>query len=229
MSDYESFLKKEEEISNTLIPTANFATRSNTSTEKPKQVFQQSRNYNGQQRKPSSKIICQFCEKPGHSAKQCFKIKPRKSGPSANYASTTKQDGNWLLDSGASHHVSSDLSKLKVQSDYDRTDSLIIGDGSLLPITHTGSSTILTSTKNFHLENVLHVLSANRNIISVSKFCENNSSSIEFFPFGCVVKDLSSRKLLARGQIIDGVYQLKVDNHILQPQALAMVRIKIEL
>ncbi|XP_019429876.1 PREDICTED: uncharacterized protein LOC109337366 [Lupinus angustifolius] len=62
-----------------------------------------------------SKLVCQYCERPGHSAKKCYKIDgyPRKSGPrpSVNMAhhQPTMQNSSWILDTRASHHVTSDL------------------------------------------------------------------------------------------------------------------------
>ncbi|RVW98375.1 Retrovirus-related Pol polyprotein from transposon RE2 [Vitis vinifera] len=44
----------------------------------------------------------------------------------------------WLLDSGASHHVTFDLSNLSLHSLYQGSDDIMIDDGLTLPITHTG-------------------------------------------------------------------------------------------
>ncbi|RVW75390.1 Retrovirus-related Pol polyprotein from transposon RE2 [Vitis vinifera] len=54
-----------------------------------------------------------------------------------NTSPTTPQ---WLLDSGASHHVTADLSNLSLHTPYTGFDDIMIGDGSSLPITHTGTS-----------------------------------------------------------------------------------------
>ena len=45
----------------------------------------------------------------------------------------------WLLDSGASHHVTSDLNNLSLHAPYDGTEELVVGDGTGLKITHYGS------------------------------------------------------------------------------------------
>jgi hypothetical protein len=57
-----------------------------------------------------SRIQCQLCEKPGHSACQCFRgkdyFRELLSQPQADYANTNPSpDNNWILDTGASHHV----------------------------------------------------------------------------------------------------------------------------
>ncbi|CAN6982048.1 unnamed protein product, partial [Brassica oleracea var. botrytis] len=44
----------------------------------------------------------------------------------------------WILDSGASHHIASDISNLSLHSPYNGGESVMVGNGSNLPITHTG-------------------------------------------------------------------------------------------
>ncbi|RVW20121.1 Retrovirus-related Pol polyprotein from transposon RE2 [Vitis vinifera] len=60
----------------------------------------------------------------------------------------------WLLDSGTSHHVTSHLSNLSLHSPYQGYDDIMIGNGSTLPITHTGFNTIPTSSRTFTLQKV---------------------------------------------------------------------------
>ena len=61
--------------------------------------------------------------------------------PRAHFAAnTTPTTPQWLLDSGASHHVTVDLSNLSFHTPYTGSDDIMIGDGSSLLITHTGTS-----------------------------------------------------------------------------------------
>ncbi|KAL6321050.1 hypothetical protein AAG906_012034 [Vitis piasezkii] len=61
--------------------------------------------------------------------------------PRAHFAAnTTPTTPQWLLDSGASHHVTVDLSNLSLHTPYTGSDDIMIGDGSSLLITHTGTS-----------------------------------------------------------------------------------------
>ncbi|KAE8735041.1 hypothetical protein F3Y22_tig00000477pilonHSYRG00099 [Hibiscus syriacus] len=115
---------------------------------------------------------CQACGTQGHTAKRCPMFwlvtnqqsttsRPQGSQgyrpstpwkPRANHAimgnNTTL---TWLLDNGAFHHVTSDLSNLSLHISYQGSDDIMIGDGSTLHITHTGFTTIPTSSRTFTL------------------------------------------------------------------------------
>lgn len=45
----------------------------------------------------------------------------------------------WVLDSGATHHITSDLSNLALHQPYTGGEEVLIDDGSGLQITNTGS------------------------------------------------------------------------------------------
>lgn len=58
--------------------------------------------------------------------------------PRANYTThNASTDGNWLVNFGASHHVTQDLQNLSLHSDYDGSEDIMLGDGNEHKITHT--------------------------------------------------------------------------------------------
>lgn len=122
----------------------------------------------------------------------------------------TSANTPWLLDSGASHHVISDQRNISPHSPYNVNDTIMIGDGTGLPITHTGSTSHHSSSYTFNLNNVLYVPSMKKNLISVSQFCHNNNVSIEFLPNSFVVKDLRMGACLLQGRTKDDVYEWPV-------------------
>ncbi|KAK2634726.1 hypothetical protein Ddye_029518 [Dipteronia dyeriana] len=108
LAEYETYLKREETQGAPISITAN-----NT-------------------RGKNSDVVCQFCEKRGHSAKQCYhakKIMLRENPQTPNH--TTINGGaplGWLLDSEASHHVTTDLGNLSLRQPYEGPDDIVIGD-----------------------------------------------------------------------------------------------------
>ncbi|CAN6936718.1 unnamed protein product, partial [Brassica oleracea] len=96
---------------------------------------------------------CQFCNVQGHSAKHCPQLQnvpavsqssrpftPNASSwnPRANVAITQPYNPNsWILDSGATHHLTTDLANLSLHQPYTGGEEVTISDGSNLPISHT--------------------------------------------------------------------------------------------
>lgn len=59
--------------------------------------------------------------------------------PRANFTAASPYDaGNWLLDSGATHHITSDLNNLALHQPYNGRNDVIVADGSPVPIQQTG-------------------------------------------------------------------------------------------
>jgi hypothetical protein len=105
---------------------------------------------------------CQICNTQGHTAKRCpsFQVIPIQSSnkasqphssnsstpwqPRAHFAANVASNNStWLLDSGASYHVTTNLNNLSLHASYTRSDDVMIGDGTGLSITHTGSTSLI--------------------------------------------------------------------------------------
>ncbi|XP_021825724.1 uncharacterized protein LOC110766666 [Prunus avium] len=97
---------------------------------------------------------CQWCGTQGQSAKRCPQLQSSsQSQPVVNstYHGRHNASPTWLLDSGASHHVTSKVTNLSGVSTYDGPDEIIIGNGSGLGITHVGSSSHCPLLQNLYL------------------------------------------------------------------------------
>ncbi|CAA7040901.1 unnamed protein product [Microthlaspi erraticum] len=170
---------------------------------------------------------CQICGVHGHSARRCSQInlsggflgtQPRPQQPTsapwqprANLASTpTYNANNWVMDSGATHHLTTDLSNLSLHQPYLGGEEVTIADGTNLHISHTGSSQLPTLSKPLTLTDVLYVPDLKKNLISVYRLCNANRVSVEFFPASFQVKDLSTGARLLQGKTKDELYEWPV-------------------
>ena len=126
---------------------------------------------------------------------------------------------NWLLDSGATHHITSDLNNLSMHQPYHGNDDVLIADGSTLSISHTGSSLIPTYTRDLSLQKILCVPNIDKNLISVYRLCNTNGVSVEFFPASFQVKDLSTGVPLLQSKTKNELYEW----HVSLSQVTAMV------
>ena len=113
---------------------------------------------------------------------------------------------DWYMDSGASSHMTSDTGTLSrsLPPTTSTPSSIVVGDGSLLPVVSTGS----TCFGSLNLNNVLVTPKLIKNLISVRQFTTDNSVSVEFDPFGLSVKDLTSRNEIVRCNSSGPLYPL---------------------
>jgi Reverse transcriptase (RNA-dependent DNA polymerase)/gag-polypeptide of LTR copia-type/Integrase core domain/GAG-pre-integrase domain len=157
----------------------------------------------------SGRIYCQICTRIGHVAKKCYSRynqdpewspNPRFQAFTAQTTSTQgllpspNNSNNWLLDSGANNHVTSDLNNLSTFFEYAGPDKLQIGNGSGLPIAHIGSAVLFVAGFSVRLNHVLHVPNFTTNLLSLSKLLQDNPSlSINFSSTSCFLKDQHSQ------------------------------------
>lgn len=126
---------------------------------------------------------CRWCSQQSHLASFCASLREQwtftplrqlnRSAPlpQASYSNTISQQSSnqsgilslspsgysnstWLLDSGASHHITNDLQNLSLHSDYEGTNDIMIGNGKTLPITQIGSTSLHAPSKSFQLNNI---------------------------------------------------------------------------
>ena len=161
----------------------------------------------------TSHLICQVCNKAGHSALNCYhRYDNSYSRNSFNMHAllTTPQstfDLNWYPDFGATHHLIADLANLNVRADeYHVSDQIQIGNSLDLNVKHIGSTKLSTPTSSFLLHDVLQVPLITKNLISVHKFTNDTNTSIEFHPTYFIVKDRTMEKVLLHRLSKNGLY-----------------------
>jgi histone deacetylase 1/2 len=125
-----------------------------------------------------------------------------------NDLSMQGQSGPWIADSGASAHMSANQGILTSSRPVSHMAPVIVGNGSTLPISHLGHTSISSSDRPLHLQNVLVTPNIVTNLLSVRRFTTDNLLSMEFDPFGVSVKDLRTGALLLRCNSDGDLYPL---------------------
>ncbi|KAI4389249.1 hypothetical protein MLD38_001497 [Melastoma candidum] len=137
---------------------------------------------------------------PGYSSTQNFQ------SPTAPHNLTDQfSPDSWLMDSGATHHVTPVLGDLKETSPYQGESQVMVGNGEHLPITHTGHKHVYPAipgsvSSSLSLAHVLHAPALTQRLISVSKLCRDNDVSVKFHSTGFCVKDNKTKQIMLRDQ-----------------------------
>ncbi|GKV09943.1 hypothetical protein SLEP1_g21378 [Rubroshorea leprosula] len=157
-------------------------------------------------------VICQWCLQPNHQARDCPSI-PRTSQQLsypqtfiADNASTASGDSSCYFDSGAAVHVLKNSGHLSSSIPYTSCESIQVGNGQLLPVSHIGHSMLLSKDHSFQLNNVLVFPNISKNLISVRQFTKDNNCSVDFDLSGFSVKDLQTKSVLLRCNSSGGLY-----------------------
>jgi hypothetical protein len=119
----------------------------------------------------------------------------------------TTQD--WVADSGASHHSTPSAGNISHRHTLTSSSpsSIIVGNGSTLPITSVGDSVL---PGPFYLNNILLAPDLAQSLLSVRRFTTDNWCSMEFDPFGLSVKDLTTRNMIIRSNSTGLLYMMRL-------------------
>ena len=146
---------------------------------------------------------CQLCGYWGHDVFDCrnrfnqdfTRNNNNNNRRSGNAASTNS--GNhippWLMDSGATDHITSDLERLHLHERYAGKDNVQVANGKNLSISHIGHSILAGS--NLHLKNILHVPDIREHLLSVKRLVSDNYVFVEFH------RDFSVLRTKPRGEL----------------------------
>jgi len=109
----------------------------------------------------------------------------------------------WILDFGASHHISSDSSSFTYVS-LSFFIHIMTVDDTLMPL--AGVDSVITP--HLSLLNVYLILKLRLNLASVGQFCNSNDYLVMFSSLFCYVQDLQSQKLIGTGRRDNELYIL---------------------
>nr|KYP47922.1 hypothetical protein KK1_030409 [Cajanus cajan] len=120
----------------------------------------------------------------------------------------TLYDPSWYLDTGATNHVTSDASNLMGKTPYKGEAKLKMANGDSSSIQYIGNSYFYPSksAKPLFLNQLMHVPSVSKNLLSVSQFARDNKVFFEFHPNTCNIKCQETRDVLMKGYFRNGLY-----------------------
>ena len=111
----------------------------------------------------------------------------------------------WIIDSGASDHMTDDKALFISYSPLPTTLTVRIADDSSLPAQGIGSIKISAALT---LHSVLYVPNLKCNLLSVSKLASNMRCHANFFATHCVFQDLLTGTTIGSAKECDGLYYL---------------------
>lgn len=122
---------------------------------------------------------------------------------SCNSAQSLSND--WIIDSGASDHMTHQLSNLQLPVPVTPQTHINLPTGATVNIYHTG---IVSLSNNFSLTDVLCVPHFKHNMLSVQNLIKYNDCEVNFVPTHCIILDSKTQTILAVGEARQGMYYL---------------------
>jgi hypothetical protein len=120
-----------------------------------------------------------------------------------SYSSSGMSHSKWVLDSGASHHMSPDSSSFTSVSSLSSIP-VMTADGTHMPLADVSSIV----TPHLSLSNVYLIPKLKLNLASVGQICDSGDYLVMFSGSFCCVQDLQSQKLIGTGRRENGLYIL---------------------
>lgn len=113
----------------------------------------------------------------------------------------------WIIDTGATNHMISDLKLLKNRMEVGQNDSkrVHLPNGGVSHVTHIGSCNMMNTER---IDNVLYIHDFRYNLLSVSKITRALSCYVGLYPAFCNFWNLCSGKMKGIGRERGGLYLL---------------------
>ena len=134
-----------------------------------------------------------------------FVTKSGLSNSTLNLSVVTK-GSDWIIDSGATDHMTCDPHIFTSFSSNCSKSVIINANGVSSPI--EGISTISLSS-SLSIPDVLFVPTLNCNLISVSKLTKSHSCVALFYPTHCLFQNIHSKEKISSGRESEGLYYLE--------------------
>ena len=152
---------------------------------------------------PSSHTVQQL---PAYVHLEVLNDEPSPLSASVETVLTTRDPREWLLDSGASKHMTPSTDQMKNLRPH--IGKVYIGDNSTIPIHSEGSLEVLSDGKGGYLSSrVYYVPKLGYHLMSVSELCKLGMRVI-FDEYTVSIQDKATGKEVRGGSVENGVYKL---------------------
>uniref|UniRef100_A0A2N9G0B3 Integrase catalytic domain-containing protein n=1 Tax=Fagus sylvatica TaxID=28930 RepID=A0A2N9G0B3_FAGSY len=121
---------------------------------------------------------------------------------SGNTCLHSSSSPSWVIDSGASDHMTGNSSLLSHTSSPCSPSFVTVANGTKTPV--QGKGTVTTS--NLTLSDVLYLPEFPFNLLSVHKLTLALNCSVAFYPSHCEFQDLKTKRMIGGGFVKDGLY-----------------------
>ena len=118
-------------------------------------------------------------------------------------ASTYRHNIEWVVDSGASKHVTGISSSFKTYTPHSYSETIQTADGTSQPIHGVGS---VECTPSLHLSSVLHVFSFPVNLLSVSSLVDQFKCIVTFDENLCILQEKRTGRVIGTGTRHNGLW-----------------------
>lgn len=127
------------------------------------------------------------------------------TGRIANMAGKNGLEGEWIIDSGCTEHITHLPDILKNKERISFESPVVIPNGEAIPVKGRGECTLPGGVK---INGVLYVPNFNCNLVSVSRISKDLQCVVSFFPDFCVMQGLRTRNLIGAGRCQGGLYRI---------------------
>ncbi|XP_076908128.1 uncharacterized protein LOC143564868 [Bidens hawaiensis] len=128
----------------------------------------------------------------------------------ALYTLSMSQPSNPIgyMDTGATGHMEQPGINSRSNFNTCTNKQIIVGNGTTIPVVGQGNKTLPPPFPPLKLNNILYAPNLIKNLISVRRLTTDNLLSIEFDPFGFLVKDLKTKEPILRCNSSEDLYPL---------------------
>lgn len=137
---------------------------------------------------------------------------------SSHMSGKSLTDNSWIVDTGASEHMTGDNHLLENTVTFDYEAPVTIPNGALVPVEGKGNYKL---PNGLNLRKVLYVPNFNCNLLSVRKLTDDLNCVVTFFHGFCVAQDLDTKGLIGVGKRDGGFYRMDSEAKKIEAMSIA--------